>query len=418
MGNFSSITTTTSPPWAYWVRAALQVNPYEYKGNPSPSKKYPSEPAYNAALLDACVKEGITLLAVTDHWSAVSGAGLISDAKMRGIVALPGFEANTSEGIHLLVIFENGTNLEDITLAIGACGLEPGDPHAVANKSYFDIVAEMAKRGALVIPAHVNVANSGLLHRVVGKPLERMVKNQDILALGVTPSAPLAGEQREVLSNKPPFRRKHPLVAIHADDITSPEALATEGGSSWFKMSEPSLAGLMHALRTPQTRVSLKDPASTSRVLLREISWTGGFMNGQTIPISEDLTALIGGRGTGKSTIIESLRYVLDISPIGEAAQKDHKDVVTNVLHTATTISLVVDVFSPEPARFTIERTVPDAPIVRDVNGMATARRPRDLVGNLEIFGQHELAELAQDKALMAQMVGRVAGEQIGRAHV
>lgn len=413
MGNASSTSSTTTPLGARWIRAALQVNPYEYQGNPSPASSFPDEASYNTALLDECDRLGISLLAVTDHWCATSAAGLIADASTRGIAVLPGFEANTSEGIHLLVIFERGTKLDDITLAIGACGLTPGDPHAVADKSYSEIVKGMTTRGAVVIPAHVNVANSGLLHRVVGKPLEPMIKHKDIQALGITPTTADAGDQVKILRNKTPFKRKHPLVAIYADDIMSPTALGGPGGSTWFKMSEPTLAGLKHALRTPQTRVSLTDPTSTSRVLLRDISWVGGFLDGQTIPLAEDLTAIIGGRGTGKSTMIESLRYVLEIAPIGAVAKKDHEGVVKNVVHTATTISLTVDVISPEPGRYTIERTVPEPSVVRDASGTATTLRPRDIVGNLEIFGQHELAELAQDKTLMAQMVGRVAGKPV-----
>ncbi|MGP4033382.1 TrlF family AAA-like ATPase [Pseudarthrobacter sp. 1C304] len=409
----NSIPSTGSPIGARWFRAALQVNPYEYYGNPAPSRAYPDEASYNDALLDECETQGISLIAITDHWRATSAVGLIEAAKLRGITALPGFEANTSEGIHLLVIFETGTNIEDITLAIGASGLTPGDPHAVATKSFAEIVTEMTNRGALVIPAHVNVANSGLLCRVMGKPLEALIKMKQINALGVTPSAANVGAQDQILKNKAPFKRRHALVRIHADDISAPAALATEGGSTWFKMCEPGLTGLKHAIRTPETRVSLVDPASSSRVLLREISWVGGFLNGQNLPLTEDLTALIGGRGTGKSTVIESLRYVLDIAPIGDAARKDHDSVIKNVVRTATTISLTVDVTSPEPARYTVERTVPDPALVKDSSGTVTSLHPRDIVGNLEIFGQHELAELAQDKTLMAQMVSRVAGKPV-----
>lgn len=413
MNSANSPQAQVTPGAARWFRAALQVNPYEYQGNPSPKSAYSSEADYNKALLDECDKQGIEILAVTDHWCATSAAGLIADGAARGVTVLPGFEANTSEGVHLLVIFEHDTKLDDITLAIGACNFTPGDPHAVAEKSFVEIVDEMTKRGAIVIPAHVNIANSGLLSRIKGKPLEPMIKNANIQALGVTPSVDPLGEQENILANKSPFKRKHPLVKIHADDIMDPATLATEGGSSWFKMCEPTLAGLGHALRTPATRVSVTDPASTSRVLLREISWAGGFLNGQVIPLAEDLTALIGGRGTGKSTMIESLRYVLDIPPIGAVAKKDHEDVIKSVVHTATTISLVVDVTLPEPARYTIERTVPDPAVVKDASGTVTSLKPRDIVGNLEIFGQHELAELAQNKTRMAQMVARVAGKPI-----
>ncbi|MCS4275155.1 DNA repair ATPase RecN [Mycetocola sp. BIGb0189] len=396
---------------ARWFRAALQVNPYEYAGNPSPKSSYPDEARYNEALLDECEAQGIEILAITDHWCATSAEGLISDATTRGITVLPGFEANTSEGIHLLVIFEKGKKLEDITLAIGACGVIPGDPHAVAEKPYSEIVNIMTNLGALVIPAHVNIANSGLLSRIKGAPLVPMIKNSKVYAMGIVPGAPEMGDQVAIIDNRSPYKRKHAIVPIYADDVMGPSGLASTGGSSWFKMCEPSLAGLTHALRTAETRVSLQDPKSSSRVLLRELSWKGGFLDGQTIPIAEDLTALIGGRGTGKSTAIESLRYVLELDPIGSNARDDHEAVVKGVIGTATTISLTVDVISPQPASYTIERTVPDAAIVKDASGSTTNLRPRDVVGSLEIFGQHELAELAQDKNLMAEMVSRVAGE-------
>jgi ABC-type Mn2+/Zn2+ transport system ATPase subunit len=402
-----------TPEGARWIRAALQVNPYEYEGNPSPAAHYTTEDDYNDALLAECNNQGIELIAITDHWRASSAASLMAAAGKLGITALPGFEANTSEGVHVLVIFAEETKLEDITLAIGACGISLGDPHAVSPKSFTDIAAEMTGRGALVIPAHVNVSNSGLLARCVGAPLESIIKSKHIDVLGVTPSVDPLGDQVKILKNQNPYKRKHPLVEIYADDVSAPSALSTAGASSWFKMCEPSLEGLKHAVRTPETRVRTTDPKSTSNVLLKRISWIGGFLDGQSLPLSDDLTALIGGRGTGKSTVIESLRYVLGISPIGEAAKKDHEGVVRNVIRTATTITLSVEVASPSPERYSIERTVPDPPIVNDASGTATNLLPKDVVGNLEIFGQHELAELAQDKVLMARMVERIAGEPV-----
>lgn len=403
----------TTGPGARWVRAALQVNPYGYVGNPSPSKRFADEPTYNEALLDACDAAGITLIAITDHWCASSGAGLIEAAQRRGITALPGFEAISSESIHLLVIFEEGTAMDDITIAIGACGLTPGDPHGLSQKSFSDIVEEATERGALAIPAHVNVAKSGLLHRLSGRPLQETLKSKDLFVLGVTPGSPEAGDQVQILANKPPYARKHPLVAVHADDVSDPSALSSEGASTWFKMCGPSLRGLKHAVRTPETRISLDDPSTSAAVLLREIGWTGGFLDGQAVPFADDLTALIGGRGTGKSTIIESLRYVLEITPIGELAKKDHDGVVQNMLRTGTTVALTVDVTLPTPARYTIERTVPQPAVVKDSSDTATALRPGDVVPGLEVFGQHELAELAQDKNLMAEMVGRIAGRPV-----
>jgi hypothetical protein len=88
-------------PGARWVRAALQVNPYEYQGKNAPSATYNTEADYNKALLDECVRQGVEMFAVTDHWKVDSALQLICDAADRGIVAFPGFEANSGEGIHI-----------------------------------------------------------------------------------------------------------------------------------------------------------------------------------------------------------------------------------------------------------------------------------------------------------------------------
>lgn len=395
---------------ARWVRAALQVNPYEYKGKNAPSATYNAEADYNTALLDECEAQGIELLAVTDHWKVDSALQLIRDASDRGIVALPGFEANSSEGFHILVIFEAGTSESTINAAIGMCGVEPGCDNGTTGAPFTDILEKMAAQGALVIPAHVNVPNSGLLTGRAGQPLVTKIKHPDLHALGITPSQPDGTDQVAILNGTKPYDRAHPLSVIHADDVTKPAALQSQGASCWFKVSRLSVDSLKLAVRTPETRVSLENPAIQERSTLKEISWVGGFLDGVTIPISTDLTTLIGGRGTGKSTAIESLRFVLDLTPIGEEAKRDHEGIVSGVLKSGTVVKLLVETSSPSVRTFTIERSVNNPPVVKDESGTATNLRPIDVVANVEIFGQHELAELTNDNSKVASMLQRFQG--------
>lgn len=400
----------TKPVGAHWIRAALQVNPYSYKGKSEPSKSFASESEYNNALLDECVSLGIGLIAITDHWCVDTASGLITAADSRGIAALPGFEANTSEGVHLLVIFELGTRLSAINAAIGACGVEPACANGTTGNSFKDILEKMTNKGALVVPAHVNVPNSGMLMGRSGQPLVAMVKDSNLHAIAVTPVQADGTDQTKIIRGKKPYDRKHPLAVIQADDVVHPDQLKMEGATTWFKVSSSKVESLKLAVRTPQTRVSLSDPIGQPRATLQQISWTGGFLDGVTLPISSDLTALIGGRGTGKSTVIESLRYALGLSPIGADAQRDHKAIVEKVLRSGTVVKVDVEMVSPAPHRYTIERVVPDPPVVRDASGMATNQLPVDVAGAVEIFGQHELAELASSPENVADMLRRFAG--------
>lgn len=396
---------------AHWVRAALQVNPYDYQGRNSPSTRFASEADYNKVLLDKCDELGIKLIAITDHWTVETASGLIQEAAARGVVALPGFEANTAEGFHLLVIFEAGTATADVNAAIGACGVIPGCNNGTVGQTFEDILEKMSDRGALVIPAHANVANSGMLTGRQGNPLAKLINNPRLHALGITPSVTAAQEQEVIIERRKPFDRTHPLAVIYADDISHPDTLETEGGSTWFKMSTPTVESLKIAVRTPETRVGLTDPKEDARPLLKEISWVGGFLDGVTIPFSSDLTALIGGRGTGKSTVIESLRYVLGLTPIGVAAKADHDAIVSGVLRAGTVVKLAVEATSPRIQAFTIERSVNNPLVVKDASGTITSLQPADVIGDVEIFGQHELAELTSDTAKVASMLHRFQGK-------
>ncbi len=402
----------TNPVGAHWIRVALQINPYSYQGRNEPSKFFASESEYNNALLDECENLGIGLIAITDHWCVDTASGLITASESRGIAALPGFEANSAEGIHLLVIFESGTKLSTVNAAIGACGVEPSCVNGTTGDSFKDILQRMTDKGALVIPSHVNVPNGGMLTGRRGQPLVAMVKDPNLHAIAVTPGQSEGTDQKKIVKGQKPYDRKHPLAVIHADDVMHPDQLRTEGATTWFKLSGARLESLKLAVRTPETRVSPTDPTGQPRATLKQISWTGGFLDGVTIPISTDLTALIGGRGTGKSTIVESLRYALDVEPIGDDAKRDHKAIVEKVLRSGTVVRVEVQTVAPAPHRYTVERVVPNPSVVRDASGTATSLLPIDVVGSVEVFGQHELAELASSPKNVADMLRRFAGDE------
>ncbi len=395
---------------AHWIRAALQVNPYSYEGHNAPKNHFPDEAAYNTALLDECDKLGITLIAITDHWCVDSAAGLVEAAAARGVVALPGFEANSSEGIHILVLFEANTPFATVNAAIGRCDADPGCDNGTVGAPYATIMERMTAAGALPIPAHSNTSPAGLLTTRSGQPLAAMIQHEDLHAIGISPAAEAAKDQQAVVGGTGIFERIHPLAVIHADDVMGPRQLGSPGASSWFKVSAPSLESLKLAVRTPQTRVSLDDPVAKPRPTIKSVAWVGGYLDGISIPVSADLTSLIGGRGAGKSTVIESIRYALDIKPISKQMAKDHQSMVDHVLNAGTIVRVEVESVSPTVQRFVIEREVPHPPVVLNASGDRTKQAPTDAIGPVEVFGQHELAELASDSGGIAALVRRFDG--------
>ena len=122
------------------------------------------------------------------------------------------------------------------------------------------------------------------------------------------------------------------------------------------------------------------------------MAWEGGFLTETAVHFNENLNVLVGGRGTGKSTMIESLRYALGLDPLGEDARKAHEGVIRYVLRPGTKVSLLVRSHKPSPRCYTIERTIPNPPIVKDETGEVLTISPRDIMPGVEVFGQHEIS--------------------------
>lgn len=396
---------------ARFFRCALQVNPYAYLGDYRSGSAFASEDEYNAAIVEACQRESVEVIGVTDHYRISESTGLIRAAEKAGIVVFPGFEAKTKEGVHFLCLFEPGTSAEAIERMIGACGIyEDVQGSPVGKHDSQELLAECADWGAACIAAHV-ASEGGLLRVLSGQPRIAAWRSSRLLA-GIIPG-PISDAPegiRPILENKDvSHRREHPVAILNAKDVCDPSDLADRSYSTLIKMSDPTLAGLRQAFLDPESRVRLlSDPPFPDRTEIVALRWTGGFLDEVTLHLSDDLNVVIGGRGTGKSTVVESIRYVLDMEPLGEEATATYRGITRNVLRSGTRISALVSSHVPAKKEYIVERTVPDPPVVRDpASGDVLDLLPRDLGIGAEVYGQHEISELARDAEKRTRLLGR-----------
>ena len=175
-------------------------------------------------------------------------------------------------------------------------------------------------------------------------------------------------------------------------------------------MSQVSVEGLRQAFLDPESRIRLvTDPIPEGHIELAAMAWEGGFLDGQGVHFNENLNVLIGGRGTGKSTILESIRYVLGLNPLGDEARRAHEGIVRGVLRSGTKISLLVCTHRPARCDYRIERTVPNPPLVRNENGDLLDVAPTEIVPRVEVYGQHEIAELTKSPEKLTRLLDRFA---------
>lgn len=397
----------------FW-KVALQVNPFDYYNRhpkPHDGERFQTESDYNQAMIASALQNGIEAIAITDHFRVDTMSGLKAEAELANILVFPGFEANSSDGVHLLCLFPPGTPTDDLTRTIGACGVENMDtPSPQANEDCHSLLEKIIKRGGICVAAHACSA-SGILHRLSGQSRIRAWTSENLLAVSLPgPREDAPQSYSSILQNKDGSHRRERLVAVlNATDVSVPSDFADPATSCYVKMFEPTIEGLRQACLDWDSRVRLnteKEPAASAEI--SAIGWEGGFLTDQSLRFNNGLNVLIGGRGAGKSALIESIRYAFDYQIRGTDARATHDAVVKNVLSNGTKVSVLVRDAPPSLKSYLVERVVPNEPTVRGEDGVIVrGLRPMDLVPELEIFGQHELSELTRKPGELAKIVER-----------
>ncbi len=398
------------PGGARFYRCALQVNPFEYLIRHKKPSIFTSEADYNQAIIDKCLELEIEVIGVTDHYRVQGSLNLLRKARDAGIYAFGGFEAVTKDGVHFLCLFDADKD-KSLERFIGDCGIHGTNQKSPPGQLDSGELLEKSKSwGAVCIAAHVTT-NGGLLTKLSGQTRVNVWRSPDLLACAIPRSVNDVPEEgyRQILMNKDSEHKRQRAVAIvNALDVFDPSDLDKDGASCFIKMSNVSVEAFRQAFLDSESRIRLSsDPEPKAHVELMAMSWEGGFLRDTAIRFNSNLNAVVGGRGTGKSTLIESIRYVLTLDPITDDAKKAHEGVVRNVLRAGTKLSLLVRSHNPTQQDYLIERSVPNPPIVKDALGEVLSISPQDVISGVEVYGQHEISELTKSPEKLTVLLKR-----------
>ena len=401
---------------ARFLKCALQVNPHHYAETLRGQAGDESRIDYAKAIVTKAAELDVSVLAITDHNSASSVAEFRSAAADRGITIFPGFEISSSEGIHILCIYPPDTVDDRLQRFLGELGIRSPEPSTDLSSESFEQVLQMVReQGGITVAAHVT-GDKGLFEVLEGKPRIRAWRSEDLLAIQIPgPIGDLPSSVRPIVENKNhhycrtlAVGEEQAVAVVNAKDVVKPEDLGDPSATCWIKMSAATIEGLRQAFLDPDSRIRLNsDPELEEHAELWTLEWEGGFLDGAVIHFNPNLNVLVGGRGAGKSTVIESLRYVLSLEPIGEDADRAHTGIVRHVIRSGTKITLRARVYRPAVREYVIERTVPNPPVVREENGQISNLLPRDLLPRIEIYGQHEISDLAKSAEKRTMLLDR-----------
>ena len=396
----------------------------------------------------AYMRSGIDVVCVTDH----NGGGFINDLKaeysqmqaeaiagtitdFRPLVLFPGVELTTAEDIHLLAIFgpdKDGSAVSSLLGEVGIQGHPEGDA-AFQLRDSIKTILENAGKGAfdcIFIPAHVN-GQKGLIRNGNARTKAEVLAHTAIYALECSWNAnfdwiaeidPVSDSQNKVFST------------VYGSDSHDLSEIGRR--STWVRMEAATLDGLRIALMDGDGAVAEYNtgssmPGPPDHLWIEEIALTKAkHLDPKTplrITLNPGLNTIIGGRGSGKSTILELVRKAAyrsdDLGGDGESDLRiQHDNLVAEALEGRPDAEIQVTyVRRGQKARFVLKGSasplVPELHSNDPVRGWSQSNLPhyewRGLYP-LRIYSQKELYGFRKGTAkLLAEIY---ADPSIGRA--
>lgn len=399
--------------YATFWKCALQVNTYSYSATYQGGSHGLSEDRYNEGIEKRCLANGIGVVGIADHGSVDGLDKLRKTLEAAGIVVLPGFEIASTEKVHMVCLYPQGTDVGSLNQNLGAMDIPSGGPKtAPSSLACLEIAKRVEKQGGFWFAAHV-VGASGLLRLSKdGGGLTHIWCSCDHVLAAQIPAGveTLDDKIQQILRNKnAEYQRARPIALLNAKDVRQPTDLDNPRCFSWIKMTSPTLDALRLACRDAESRVRLShqvNPSFYSRI--ERLVVRRGYLNELDIELSANLNAIVGGRGTGKSTLIEAIRYALQLQPSGVDAQRAHKGIIdANFAKERASIELSVTSFTQNSESYTITRQHGEPARVLDANGAVLKLTPHDILPRAEVYGQNELLAIVQDDEAKAKLLAR-----------
>lgn len=404
-----------------WVRADFHLHTradkeFSYSGE---------ETSFVTDYVEALKVAGIRVAVITNHNKFDVGEykAIRTRARKEGICVLPGVELSVNDGangVHTLVVFSDEwlrDGKDFINQFIGSAfkGKVPEDYEQENGRSSSGLVATLEAldqyhKDFFCVFAHVEAA-SGLWNELEGGRIQELAKEPLVQQYCL-------GFQKVRTHDKPDskcrVKVKNWWGPNYPAEVEGCDAKRLDqvgrGEAVFIKVGEPSFESVKYALSDHGYRVS-KSPETVSHSRIDAIRFEGGLLDKVRVPFSPHLNCLIGIRGSGKSAILEAIRYALDI-PFGQVSQdkKYKQDLLPYVLQSGGKV--IVEASDKHGARYEINRIVNHTPDVYFEGELQPGISIREtVIWKPLYFGQKDLA--AAGKGFGHDLVEKLVGDSL-----
>jgi len=269
-------------------------------------------------IVDTAIAEGLHVIAITDHNQVGNVRRALKHAEGKSLLVVPGVELSTPQG-HFLVYCPTPEKLDAL---YGKLKISPD------KRTCYDTIPQCLEYAeefdGFGICAHIEL-ESGFekAHPKYDAFKQQILNCRNLLALEVASADNSTWFSQDDDSpdrrNCASLRCSHlgheegmELAKVLSSDAHALNALGKNARGdrrlTRLKMESLTFAALRIALLDCEARVRLEDlvPASIPHFVGMKLE--GGFLDDQVVHFSRNLTCIIGGRGAGKSTMLESLR--------------------------------------------------------------------------------------------------------------
>ena len=360
---------------------------------------------------------GIDLGVLTNHnkFDKDEYAAIRKAAKKEDIFILPGVELTVKEGangIHTLIVFNpdewlaNGEN--HIQTFLTAAFATISNPENSNTKCTYDLkktieALDAYDRDYFIVFAHVD-QNSGLFSECSGGLLASLAGiasfKKRVLGLQKATTKKNLDQFQSVFGYTP--------ALVEGSDPKSISDIGKGNRHTFLKIGEYSYSSVKFALQDSINRVFSSIP-NNKHGYIETISFQGGKFDGQCILLSSELNTLIGIRGSGKSAILEVVRYILGLKPQTDEGYKD--SLIKSVLGSGgkATLSAV----DKHGKKYFISRILGEHTNVIDENGNDLNINPISIFDGVQYFGQKDLSNSADhENGLLEKLVSGKIGQQ------
>lgn len=376
---------------------------------------------------DELNKTSLDLVAITDH-NCIDWCGelikLAQKERKEGkskLFILPGVEITTYEGPHIIAIFNENKNPEEIRLLLTRLGMSGrgeqedkvgrhGDPKTIEK-----VIDEITEEDGTIIGPHVD-SKHGLWGFSDFRSRNDVLNNENLKIL-----AALSGNIKRVKEPSGTVRLlyktmdtnviKNSFGFINVSDCHRIEDF--ENNTTWIKMGRPSLEGVRQIIYEPELRVSheikisskevenpeaiyFKEPNEISHRQIIGISVSGGMLDGLKVKFSPNLNSIIGKNYAGKSALLDCIRFALNTLPLEQGAHDTFCSRVKAFIGDGGEVRIYL---KKDGKTYAISRIFMSSVVGRGINAKST------IIGKPDVYLLWEDVEFKPESDLKAEKV-------------